>query len=72
MGDLTSDLLTLTEAHVEAFYNLEIDGDQAGKSSHSYVVNGIVASGLGDNEDLNKLSPRQKIWKDEVIDVISQ
>ena len=30
---------------------------------HTYVVNGIVASGLGDNEALNLAFPRQKSWK---------
>jgi len=51
---------------VDVFYNLEIDGHQPGKSSHSYVVNGMVASGLGDNPFLNKMFPRQTAWKDEV------
>ena len=50
---------------VEVFYNLEIDGHQPGKSAHSYVVNGMVASGLGDNPLLNKSFPRQTSWKDE-------
>lgn len=48
---------------VDFFYNLEIDGDKPGESSHSYVVNGIVASGLGDNDALNTLFPRQNAWK---------
>jgi hypothetical protein len=46
--------------YVNTFYNLEIDGDQPGQSSHSYVVNGIVASGLGDNLVLNSMFPRQQ------------
>jgi hypothetical protein len=46
--------------YVTTFYNLEIDGDQPGQSSHSYVVNGIVASGLGDNPVLNSMFPRQQ------------
>jgi hypothetical protein len=50
---------------VDVFYNLEIDGDNPGISSHSYVVNGVVASGLGDNEALNTLFPRQSVWKQE-------
>jgi hypothetical protein len=48
---------------VDVFYNLEIDGDKLEESSHSYVVNGIVASGLGDNEVLNTLFARQNEWK---------
>jgi hypothetical protein len=49
--------------NVDIFYNLEIDGDLPGSSSHSYVVNGIIASGLGDNENLNTLFARQKSWR---------
>eukprot|EP00980_Cylindrotheca_fusiformis_P029065 scaffold22713_cov139-Cylindrotheca_fusiformis.AAC.2 len=48
---------------VDFFYNLEIDGKKPGDSTHSYVVNGIVASGLGDNEVLNTMFPRQTLWK---------
>jgi len=39
-------------------------------------VNGIVASGLGDGEELNELFPRQEVWKQataaqaEVEDVV--
>jgi len=56
----------LESRNVKVFYNLEIDGHQPSKSSHSYVVNGIVASGLGDSLLLNKLFPRQTSWKDKV------
>ena len=49
---------------VDFFYNLEIDGDAPGESSHSYVVNGITASGLGDGHVLNEMFPRQKVWKE--------
>lgn len=48
---------------VDVFYNLEVDGDKPGESSHSYVVNGVIASGLGDNQVLNTLFPRQNEWK---------
>jgi hypothetical protein len=50
---------------VDVFYNLEIDGDNPGISSHSYVVNGVVGSGLGDNVVLNSLFARQSVWKQE-------
>lgn len=50
---------------VDVFYNLEIDGHQPGKSAHSYVVNGMVASGLGDHPLLNELFPRQTVFKDK-------
>lgn len=48
---------------IDYFYNLEVDGDFPGRSSHSYVVNGIIASGLGDNTNLNAMFARQKVWK---------
>lgn len=51
--------------YVEVMYNLEVDGDSPGSSSHSYVVNGIVASGLGDNLVLNRMFARQSSWKDD-------
>lgn len=55
---------SLQRQYVHVFYNLEIDGDdEPGLSSHSYVVNGIIASGLGDNHVLNSMFARQKFWK---------
>ena len=45
-----------------ALYNLEIDGDRPGASNHSYVVGGVVASGLGDGVELNARFPRQASW----------
>ena len=48
---------------IDYFYNLEVDGDVPGRSSHSYVVNGIIASGLGDNANLNAMFARQEVWK---------
>ena len=50
--------------HVDLFYNLEIDGDAPpGESAHAYDVNGYTVSGLGDNERLNALYPRQEAFK---------
>ena len=51
--------------NVDVFYNLEVDGHAPETSSHSYVVNGIIASGLGDNIVLNSMFARQKAWKTE-------
>jgi len=56
---------------VDFFYNLEVDGHEPGISSHSYVVNGIVASGLGDNQVLNTMFPRQSVWQQVVDDLAS-
>jgi len=44
---------------IDNFYNLEIDGDKIGESEHNYTLEGIVASGLGDNKELNRLYQRQ-------------
>lgn len=55
--------LRTQEVNVEVLYNLEIDADDVEGSSHSYMVNGVVASGLGDNEVLNMRFPRQEMFK---------
>lgn len=61
--------VSMEQRYVDVFYNLEVDGDVLDdSSSHSYVVNGVVASGLGDNEILNAKFPRQKVWKDFTAD----
>ena len=39
---------------VNNFYNLEIEGGE-----HTYIVDGLVASGLGDNKELNEKYQRQ-------------
>ena len=46
-----------------ALYNLEIDGDRPGASNHSYVVGGVVASGLGDGVELNARFQLQASWQ---------
>jgi len=48
----------VSEEYIENFYNLEIDGDKE-DSEHNYVIGGFIASGLGDNAELNKLHQRQ-------------
>ena len=50
-----------------ALYNLEIDGDRPGASNHSYVVGGVVASGLGDGVELNTRFPRQASWQKKAV-----
>ena len=64
-GDTAQQQQHDTTLWVDVLYNLEIDGDAPGSSSHSYVVNGIVASGLGDGEELNRMFARQKVWAEE-------
>lgn len=63
MGDLESEMgVRLESRHINVFYNLEVDGNilDDKRASHSYVVNGVIASGLGDHKQLNRLLPRQK------------
>ena len=43
---------------VDNFYNLEIDGNNP-LSDHNFIVDGLVASGLGDNAELNAKYQRQ-------------
>lgn len=57
---------------VKNWYNLEIDAHVPhGGSLHSYVLEAVdgtrvVASGLGDNDELNRRHPRQHVWKELV------
>ena len=46
------------EMYIDKYYNLEVDGE-TDDSEHNYIVEGIVASGLGDNYELNKKYQRQ-------------
>ena len=48
--------------YVDTYYNLEIDGDNIFGSDHNYIANGYIVSGLGDNDILNKIIPRQSIF----------
>jgi hypothetical protein len=55
-GDATMSgtVVNIESCCVDFFYSLEVDGDVVDGSSHSYVVNGFVASGSGDNVGLNR------------------
>jgi len=60
-------------ADVKQWYNLEVDAHAApGASLHAYVLETadgsarVVASGLGDNDVLNRRYPRQQEWKETV------
>ena len=39
---------------VNEFYNLEVEGGE-----HTYIVEDLIASGLGDNKELNEKYQRQ-------------
>jgi Hint-domain len=67
LGAMLSENIFQESRYVDTFYNLEVDGHAIGESSHSYVVNGIIASGLGDNVELNRRFPRQNVWKAVVV-----
>jgi hypothetical protein len=49
--------------YIENYYNLEVDAYDVLGSSHNYIANGYVVSGLGDNDVLNDVFKRQKIFQ---------
>jgi hypothetical protein len=55
-----STLGEVTTEFIENFYNLEVDGNIE-DSEHNYIIGGLVASGLGDNAELNAKYQRQSI-----------
>ena len=52
------ELSETTYQFIDSWYNLEIDGN-IDDSEHNYIIGGIIASGLGDNEKLNNKYKRQ-------------
>jgi len=66
LGSLSDHGVQTSVQYIDFFYNLEVDGNTPGQSSHSFIVNGIIASGLGDNDVLNRMFPRQEVWKEKV------
>ena len=56
----------LTNMFIYNYYNLEVDGHNIVNGNHNYIVNGYVVSGLGDNLVLNKVYPRQDVFKNIV------
>ena len=48
----------VTYQFIDNWYNLEIDGN-IDDSEHNYIIGGLIASGLGDNERLNNKYQRQ-------------
>jgi hypothetical protein len=52
------DLSETTYEFIDSWYNLEIDGN-IDDSEHNYIIGGLIASGLGDNEKLNNKYQRQ-------------
>jgi hypothetical protein len=49
--------------YIDNFYNLEIDGNLLFDSEHNFITEGIIVSGLGDNDLLNNTFKRQEKWK---------
>jgi hypothetical protein len=62
-----------TQRVIDAWHNLEIDGNVEYEeeseliSSHSYIVNGVVVSGLGDNLNLKIRLGRGSLYKGESL-----
>ena len=65
------DIVEYEEMFVENYYNLEIDGDDVYGSTHSYIAEDVIASGLGEDETLNKVFHRQDWAKEKYSMVIS-
>lgn len=57
MSELTDSKSTYK--FIDNFYNLEIDGNDIKSSDHNFIIEGIVVSGLGDNQVLNSIFHRQ-------------
>ena len=53
----------IVRKYIENYYNLEVDGYDVFGSSHNYIANGYVVSGLGDNAVLNDTFQRQKLFQ---------
>ena len=43
----------IVKKYIDNYYNLEVDAHDIFGSSHNYIANGYVVSGLGDNDVLN-------------------
>ena len=54
----------MSEAFIDNYYNLEVDGHNVMEGNHNYIVNGYIVSGLGDNPILNRFYQRQNIFKE--------
>ena len=55
----------IVKKYIDNYYNLEVDAHDIFGSSHNYIANGYVVSGLGDNDVLNDFFQRQKIFQDK-------
>ena len=53
---------SIIDIYVDNFYNLEIDGQTIYGSEHNFIANRYIVSGLGDNDVLNKVIPRQSVF----------
>ena len=49
--------------------DLEIDGDDVYGSTHSYIAEDVIASGLGEDETLNEVFHRQDYFKEKYLAV---
>jgi len=59
--------ININKMFVDVFYNLEIDGNNVFGSEHNFIADGYIVSGLGDNDVLNKVMPRQNMFKKESL-----
>ena len=57
--------IKIVKKHIDNYYNLEVDAHDLYGSSHNYIANGYIVSGLGDNDVLNDVFKRQKIFQNK-------
>ena len=64
------DIVEYEEMFVGNYYNLEIDGDDVYGSTHSYIAEDVIASGLGEDETLNEVFHRQDYFKEKYCEEV--
>jgi len=57
--------IKIVKKYIDNYFNLEVDAHDIRGSSHNYIANGYIVSGLGDNDVLNDVFKRQKIFQSE-------
>ena len=59
--------VTIGASHVDTWYNLEIDGGCVHCSDHSYVLDGVAVSGLGNHPVLNRVFAREERFQQKNV-----
>ena len=59
--------IKIVKKYIDNYFNLEVDAHDIHGSSHNYIANGYVVSGLGDNNILNNTFRREKNLRNGAI-----